>query len=699
MDSPTTDHSLAPGSTLRSPTTPQREAAEATPTHKKSLPLAISPLPDCDSFIHGLYGLEACFIRGIVRISNDSKTAVKVQSLKIEFMGTTSNIYPERLEMFDQVQRFRQLLSPLSINLLRQETLPAESTLDIPFELELPDPQCPSDLLRQAIRMSNLLPPSSQLAGRVVSALNSPFEARTSYKLLATLVKTVSTFYITYNKTSTTSVLCHPFAVYEPRLLPLLFQPDTRKWRSAPGETPIEHEIELSATTLGPGDSFRFSYRIAVSMEAASAGARTVGVSLALREHRMLGCEGGRLLKGSVDICLWDFPADDGYSTAPGLSLTPPPSPISPAGDVSSLAELGISRKMMQEAGLLPWSVTEDRSSTAEEGPRSSSVSPTLPPRNWNGLYVANDVKLFAPPRGGFVPTTLKPLDPDLVVQVPQHSKEPPAVVEIRHSFQVRIELFDPRREHHERFVTIVLESPCALASVNRQQCEAVLDETPELLPTIDYEKLFGSESWLPAYEAVDPLVSTMANRDHMAEESDGVSLDAVDLTASLLGLGDSGSDEGQDDPPARFPTTFTGLITSAGMARTDAHQTYADRLLAFELPSPTESVQLIDRMEMETAQDLEYRGQGSPTADCQGEGRKGCEFTAPDAGGHSSLTPPQSSCGFSSPLLSSPPRASRRKRMASAEPEEIERSEASANFGVDRVESHSRLAKSAEEM
>jgi hypothetical protein len=95
----------------------------------------------------------------------------------------------------------------------------------------------------------------------------------------------------------------------------------------------------------------------------------------------------------------------------------------------------------------------------------------------------------YRPERGSFAPTTQKPLDPSLVI--PTTQKGPIAFVEIKHSLQVRIEL-------RGLFTPITLECACHLASVSRRDCENVLDEFPGIMPSLDYEKLFGDAVWLP---------------------------------------------------------------------------------------------------------------------------------------------------------------------------------------------------------
>ncbi|KAJ3332187.1 hypothetical protein HDU76_001014, partial [Blyttiomyces sp. JEL0837] len=324
--------------------------------------LSIHPLPGTESFMHGFYGLEACSLRGIVRIINDSRGYLKVQNLRIKFVGKLYCNYPERIDIYDSVSRERQLLIPLEATLLVEESLPPETRLELPFELELYDADVPSDLLRTAIRLSNLMPPSSHLLGRVLSSpMAPPFEARVVYTLYAEYTEPTTPFsFAAFPRLKSCAVNVDPFVVYDPRQIPMLIQPDARRWRSAPGDSPAEYEIEISSTTLGPNDVFRFSYRSAVSARDAALGVRLLRVVLVLREHRTLGCVSGKMVKGSVDICRWDWEGERRRrgSLQPTAGRSGALQGIADGGDDGNEDALemmqGLSRKLMREAGLLP---------------------------------------------------------------------------------------------------------------------------------------------------------------------------------------------------------------------------------------------------------------------------------------------------------------------------------------------------------
>ncbi|KAJ3104228.1 hypothetical protein HDU96_008994 [Phlyctochytrium bullatum] len=481
--------------------------------------LSIHPLPDSEEFVYGVYGLEPCTIRGIVRLIHDARYPIKINYLKVKLKGETKCTYMTSVDSSELIHRSKLLVSEEAPLLTQPETLPPESQLDIPFQINLPDPDHQSDILRVAVRVANLLVPSYAVLGR---SGGTPFDARTVYTLTAEIEEPATLF--SFAKVREGSVTVEPFVVYDPRLLPLLIQPDSKRWRSAPGESPIEYEVELSATTLGPGDVFRLAYRLAVAREDAVKGVRIKKVSLLIKEHRSVGTQNSRgLVRGSIEIVRWDF------------DESPPPAAGVGGGGGIELGELKPRRKTASGfAGYTPVAMLSSAgvpsgSASSAPIPMSSSSSSSPNRRNgsprryayrfadsWSsgpggdGLYVERDVELKVPSRGNFAPTT-RPADPSLVIPVRQ-PPGPVAHVEIRHTLQVRVELSVINK-------TVVMECGCVLASVGREECERVLDESAELMPTLDYDKIFGNDVWVPPYEADDPIVAEMRRRREEEEE------------------------------------------------------------------------------------------------------------------------------------------------------------------------------------
>ncbi|KAJ1327345.1 hypothetical protein BSLG_010687 [Batrachochytrium salamandrivorans] len=100
-----------------------------------------------------------------------------------------------------------------------------------------------------------------------------------------------------------------------------------------------------------------------------------------------------------------------------------------------------------------------------------------------DGIYVENEYTLHVPSLGGFTPSTAKPVIPtdDYICRKP-----------------------NPR--------DAILQSGAYLLSVGHDECARVLDEHPEILPPLDYDKIVGVEIWVPEYSVKDPdLVDTSA--------------------------------------------------------------------------------------------------------------------------------------------------------------------------------------------
>ena len=82
-----------------------------------------------------------------------------ISSLKIRLLGLTSLIYPDGIDSFETIKR-EKIHVKIEETLLCSETLPPECQLDIPFEFNLPESDSPSELMRTAVRIANLFPPS-----------------------------------------------------------------------------------------------------------------------------------------------------------------------------------------------------------------------------------------------------------------------------------------------------------------------------------------------------------------------------------------------------------------------------------------------------------------------------------------------------------------------------------------------------------
>ncbi|KAJ3206013.1 hypothetical protein HDU67_008515 [Dinochytrium kinnereticum] len=476
--------------------------------------ITIHPLPDSESFVYGNYGLEPCTVRGIVRVVHDSRYPLKINYLKVKLKGELKCTYMTSPDAHDITHRSKVLVAEEAPLLTSPETLPPESQLDIPFQINVPDPDHQSEILRTAVRVANLLPASYELIAKTGSGV--PFDARAVYSVVGEMEEAATMF--SFAKVRSGSIQVEPFLVYDPRLLPLLIQPDSKRWRSAPGESPIEYEVELSATALGPGDIFRLAYRLAVAREDAVKGVRIKRVSLLIKEHRTLGTQLMRsIVRNSIEIVRWDF--DEG----------PPPRNLTGSGGEEREIELGELKPRRKTAGgfagYTPIPTASSSSSTSTAIPsRTSSGGRRIAYRfadSWSsgpggdGLYVERDVELKVPSRGNFAPTS-RPADPSLVIPVRQVGPVW-AHVEVKHTMQVRVELSVINK-------TVVMECGCVMGSVGREECERVLEESVEIMPTLDYDKIFGNDVWVPPYEVEDPVLAELeraGNDDEEYEEED----------------------------------------------------------------------------------------------------------------------------------------------------------------------------------
>ncbi|KAJ3348999.1 hypothetical protein HDU83_000920 [Entophlyctis luteolus] len=301
--------------------------------------IGIEPLPDADEdtqignspFVYGYAGLEPCFVRcvigsrcfavlippnrGVVHIACATRVPLAVGKLIISFKGVQTLAYTKES---GETVKCEKILVHLKETLLENETLHCPCELSLPFQLSLPDaPASQTDLMKSAVRLANLPVQSMHVKG--VFSYGSGFESETNYFLLAELVPPSLSpnsllAVLTAPPVHQARTQVYPFIAHDPRQLPLLLQPDSKRWRSAPGDSPLEYEVELSATTFGPGDALRVQYRLAVARDAAARGVRVNKVTVILREHRTISTTTGNRIppsyqcsRSSCEVRRWDF--------------------------------------------------------------------------------------------------------------------------------------------------------------------------------------------------------------------------------------------------------------------------------------------------------------------------------------------------------------------------------------------------------
>ncbi|KAJ3052037.1 hypothetical protein HK097_006969 [Rhizophlyctis rosea] len=467
--------------------------------------LSIHPLPDTEELLCGFYPIEQCSVRGLVRITHDPHRALPIQSLTITFKASTWTVFPARPDSFDTARRETVHLD-LNFPLLPgPETFPSGTALiEIPFDIPIPDPEPPPAPTPGSGPSNHLLPPSIAIVGR---ALTDTYEGHVQFQLIAELIEQPSIFFPIRPSPRRVTLSLHPFRVYDPKLLPGLLHPDIRRWRSAPGATPVEYDIEVGSIVMGPSDPLRFAYRIAVAADAARKGVRLKKVTLTLREHHTVGeqrCHEGLIerkgvrVRGVAEILRWE-------------QVELPPEMEAGSMELRELRPRGKTAAMLSHAGA--WGGMD----TISSAPPAPLPRPGNGGGGGDGLYVESEVTLRLPSVGGFSPTT-----PRMTTRptLPPDNQPLPALVEIRHTLQVTIEFATGADK-------LVMESACVLAAVGRDDCMRILDDSPHLVPTLDYDKIVGGEVWVPEYRHRDEWMEEWPKLDAEALEAIKIAVEA----------------------------------------------------------------------------------------------------------------------------------------------------------------------------
>lgn len=127
-----------------------------------------------------------------------------------------------------------------------------------------------------------------------------------------------------------------------------------------------------------------------------------------------------------------------------------------------------------------------------------------------DGLYAENAIVLAIPQLGKFAPTVNK------INDVRNNVFPTPSQVEVKHSVQITIKLSCPERDKLF-FPDIRLDCGCILMSVSADQLASVIDEFPQLMPRLEYEKVTGGEAYIPKYESEDPLIRELLLKEEQA--------------------------------------------------------------------------------------------------------------------------------------------------------------------------------------
>ena len=118
-----------------------------------------------------------------------------------------------------------------------------------------------------------------------------------------------------------------------------------------------------------------------------------------------------------------------------------------------------------------------------------------------DGIFIERSIKLRLPDTVNFdVPRPLPPKNDNICRGTTRG-----AFVMIRHTFVVTIGVWGGS--------DIKLEAICYVSQTNKKECLCILQDEPEILPNLDYERNIGLEDWVPAY-------SNVYNTEDCAHES-----------------------------------------------------------------------------------------------------------------------------------------------------------------------------------
>ncbi|KAJ1327344.1 hypothetical protein BSLG_010686 [Batrachochytrium salamandrivorans] len=256
-------------------------------------------LPGSNGFIHGLYGLEACAIRGLIRVQHNPLKPLRIKRLWLSLRGLLWTRFLDTVVTFDMVRREKVLFEE-HIDLLQDAEIDLDELsalggmLDVPFEIAWPL----HEPLTSGHGPSNqLLPPSCAIFGQSGSLHH--YQAQVEYTLAASLIestlsRSVSGTLSQEPKSNDTEVVGRDAPMSGLRLgltssLSVAAASLGLGWRSSPGMVPIEYDIEVGPIVLGPNDPIRFAYRMIVDNESARQGVRVSKVSFILKETHILG--------------------------------------------------------------------------------------------------------------------------------------------------------------------------------------------------------------------------------------------------------------------------------------------------------------------------------------------------------------------------------------------------------------------------
>ncbi|KAJ3383067.1 hypothetical protein HDU92_004410 [Lobulomyces angularis] len=431
--------------------------------------LSITPLPDETQILIGNYGIDHSFVRGIARVdTQSSKHSIYIDKLLVRLKCSTNCSYYQKYDL-ELIKRERtwwddevillkghvrktlpedKLLIPVEADIYVPECISPGTLLEIPFEIPLPDP----------VDNIPLIPP--------LYKINSSASSGTAYYEAANKLEVILELHETFppeNKKSELNFFQSLFfkprvkvfkyaipkiVVWDPRIIPKILFPETKNWRSSPGAIPCEYDFEIYNSVVGPGDDLIFSYRIAIASEAEKEGVR----SLQSMEAR----------SGS--------------------------GPSNSAGNIGSanggFVELSELRRSDSKAGLLSQRIGRG-GGTGDGLYAESEASIRLSSLSFHGKHF--------------------PINSSTPKMQESSNCLTLAAVDIKHSIRVDIE-FRNIMEDKVPPERLAFECNIIVGCVGKRECLRLLEDYPELVPPLDYDKICGTDIWMPKYEEEDPV-------------------------------------------------------------------------------------------------------------------------------------------------------------------------------------------------